>query len=261
MQLHKKAWAVLKARVANLGYGSPEQAMELEVLADQFSRLGLDYRHAKMKTKDLVVSGALTRSDTSLHYELFAAIAAVHAPRRILEIGTFRGEFSAFLATLFPKSNIETWDLPNTTSNDMHAYVSDLASHYNDQQQNRVNNLNRHANVHQVLKDSTYLTRETAAFDLIWVDGDHSYPVVAFDILNAVRLAAPGAWIVLDDIKLTEMRRSSLSSTEAFECINHLTRSGMITSSLVYKRVGSSGRRWRDEVRRKHLAVLRSNPS
>jgi predicted O-methyltransferase YrrM len=143
----------------------------------------------------------------------------------------------------------------------MHAYVSDLASHYNDQQQNRVNNLNRHANVHQVLKDSTYLTRETAAFDLIWVDGDHSYPVVAFDILNAVRLAAPGAWIVLDDIKLTEMRRSSLSSTEAFECINHLTRSGMITSSLVYKRVGSSGRRWRDEVRRKHLAVLRSNPS
>ena len=254
----KIIWAIIKARVARIGYGSQEREQELAQLASQFAELGLDYALAKSQAAQIVRDNGLSRSDNSQHYELFAGISQVCNPLRILEIGTFRGEFTAFLATLFPSAYIETWDLPEAGKGTMKTYVDEFEGHYHDQRANRLTNIGNRTNVQQIRRDSTTLYKESQAFDLIWVDGDHTFPVVAFDLINALRLSKPQSWIAVDDIKLIEMRKSVLSSTEAKRCIEHLTQSGHVTSQLIYKRVGASGRHWRDNERRKHIAVLRN---
>jgi predicted O-methyltransferase YrrM len=253
----KVIWAVIKARVGRIGYGPRERAKELQQLSAQFAALGLDFSAAKNRVDELVKAHSLSRSDNSLHYELFAGISQVCNPQRILEVGTFRGEFTAFLATLFPDAYIETWDLPQENDGEMKSYIDDFEAHYRDQTANRAKNIGGRSNVNQVLRDSTGLFAASDAFDLIWVDGDHTFPVVAFDLINALRLSGPQSWIAVDDIKLVEMRKSVLSSTEAIRSIQHLVRSGHVTSHLIYKRVGASGRRWRDDNRRKHLAILK----
>ncbi|MEY4401916.1 MAG: hypothetical protein RL072_1781 [Actinomycetota bacterium] len=253
----KVIWAVIKARIAGIGYGTRQKALEIEHLAAQFESLGLDYRAACVEADRVVAANSLRRSDSSLHYELFAGISRSFRPRRVLEIGTFRGEFTAYLSSLFPDAYIETWDLPEVQEGDMRNYVDKLMVHYHDQRASRLENLGGRTNVQQIRRDSTSLFKETETFDLIWVDGDHTFPVIAFDLINALRLSNTVSWIAIDDIKLAEMRRSVLSSTEGFRCIEHLVRSGHVTSRLIYKRVGASGRRWRDDRRRKHIAVLR----
>lgn len=249
--------AVLQTQLQRIGYGSTEKSLERAALDNQFSELGLNFPQAKIRTANLLRSNKLRRSDDSLHYELFAAIGLVHSPKRVLEIGTFRGEFTAFLASLFPDAYIETWDLPDGSESGLDGYIANFQNHYRDQKNARIDNLGELDKVHQVLKDSTELVKESASFDLVWIDGDHTFPVVAFDILNALRLSSSSTWIVIDDIRLTDSTAGKLGSTEGFNVVSHLASNGLATLDLVYKRVGSSGRHWRDDTRRKHLAVLR----
>ena len=252
-----KARAVVSAKIPTIGYGSSERALEAEVLRTQFSDIGLDYEMARLRTQGVLSEFGLTRSDTSLHYELFSAIAGKTSPERILEIGTFRGEFSAFLGALFPDAYVETWDLPSNPQSKMSSYGEEFSQNYSDQSKTRLNNLERFSNVSQVLQDSTYLIESSEPFDLIWIDGDHTFPVVAFDILNCLRLSTAQSWIVLDDVKLAERREWNMGSTETLKCLNHLANTGIAVYSLIYKRIGQSGRAWRDVESRKHLAVLR----
>ena len=259
MYFLRKTRSAIQRRLRTVGYGANERALELATVEQQFSKLGLDFSQASSRTAQLINHGNLNRSDSSLHYELFSAISSVLDPKRVLEIGTFRGEFSAFLGQLFPKSQLQTWDLPDNLGSEIHDYAANFRTYYRDQRASRVSNLSSLKNVQQIQKDSTYLVRATEVFDLIWVDGDHSYPVVAFDILNALRLISPVGWVVIDDVRLTDSG-NSMGSNESFECIRHLTASGLVDSSLVYKRVGKPNRYWRDDRRRKHLAVLRPRP-
>lgn len=46
----------------------------------------------------------------------------------------------------------------------------------------------------------TYADRSAGEFDLIFVDGGHTYDVAIADILNGRRLAKPGALVVVDDV-------------------------------------------------------------
>jgi predicted O-methyltransferase YrrM len=255
--LHRRVHAKVRTQLGRIGYGPHERSLELVALETQFSDLGLNFQQARTDASTLIDRHQLRRSDDSLHWELFTAISSVVSPKRVLEIGTFRGEFTAFLGSLFPKSHIETWELPSDAGPDMLEYSTDFAKYYHDQSETRNRNLNGLVNVRQVLRDSSHLIRESGTFDLLWVDGDHTFPVVAFDIINTVRLASPKAWIVVDDIRLDASQGVTLGSTESFDCIRHLTETGLIVSSLIYKRIGNSGRHWRDDRRRKHLAVLR----
>lgn len=259
--LYRRVKGVIQERLRGLGYGQSEKSLELAVLESQFSRLGLDFPKAQQQTTALLAKNGLHRSDDSLHYELFSAIRSVFSPKRVLEIGTFRGEFTAFLGALFPEAYVETWDLPRSSDPQMREYCAEFEKHYHDQSSTRIINLKDATNIHQIFLDSTHLVKSADEFDLVWVDGDHSFPVVAFDIINALRLASPKAWIVVDDIRLTDLTKSNLGSTQGFECVRHLTASGLVDSSLVYKRVGNNNRHWRDDNRRKHLAVMRTKDS
>ena len=66
-------------------------------------------------------------------------------------------------------------------------------------------------------------------FDLIWIDGAHNYPVVAFDILNAVRLANDDAILAVDDVWVSDTKVDSIyKSRGAYESWSQLGDIGLI---------------------------------
>jgi predicted O-methyltransferase YrrM len=87
--------------------------------------------------------------------------------------------------------------------------------------------------------NSLELMNFNESFDLIWIDGDHSYPIAAIDIANSIRLLSPAGAAICDDVYLkanekNENGRSkaSISSLEA-----HVDAK-LVEFSLIHKRIG-----------------------
>jgi predicted O-methyltransferase YrrM len=76
---------------------------------------------------------------------------------------------------------------------------------------------------------------EERKYDLIWVDGDHTFPVVACDLANAVRLLEAGGVMMCDDIYLSDGRKSKWGSQEALKVLNAFERAKIVTASYVLK--------------------------
>lgn len=105
------------------------------------------------------------------------------------------------------------------------------------------------SNVTQLLYDSTHLSLSSSKYDLIWVDGDHTFPVVAFDIINSVRLVYENGWIVVDDFKVTQIRRkSNMGNDEGYLSVKHLKELGLVDVTLIPKRIRNS---------QKYIAVVK----
>jgi len=253
--LYRRVKGVIQERLRGLGYGQSEKSLELAVLESQFSRLGLDFPKAQQQTTALLAKNGLHRSDDSLHYELFSAISSVFSPKRVLEIGTFRGEFTAFLGALFPEAYVETWDLPRSSDPQMREYCAEFEKHYHDQSSTRIINLKDATNIHQIFLDSTHLVKSADEFDLVWVDGDHSFHVVAFDIINALRLVRPQGGVCVDDVRLRDTGRV-LGSQETYKTIKHLEQIGLVSLQLVMKRLDPASMILAPESR-KYVAVMR----
>jgi predicted O-methyltransferase YrrM len=77
------------------------------------------------------------------------------------------------------------------------------------------------------------------SFDLIWIDGDHSYPVAAIDIANAVRMLNPDGIAICDDV-LLDARDGKMDgrSKASIETLKSLNNAGLISYNLVQKRIG-----------------------
>jgi predicted O-methyltransferase YrrM len=228
---------------------------------DTFERAGLSLDSAIQQTAETLELSNIRRTDTSMHYEIFAAISRVHDVKRILEIGTSSGVFTMFLAQLFTQASIQTWDLPpeGFASVGVDAGVESYRSiriAYGDQTEKSRANLNSLRNVEQIRQDSTRLTFDSELFDLIWVDGDHTFPVVAFDIINALRLVRPQGWICVDDVRPRDTSRGTLGSQETFRTVKHLEQIGLVSLHLLMKRLDSASMLLEPESR-KYVAVMR----
>lgn len=191
-----------------------------------------------------------------MHYEIFMAIGQIREFRRILEIGTSLGHFTSFLANLFPASEIHTWDLPSESFSDtaVDSYLA-IRDGYGDQtllSQARLDNL---PNVVLVRRDSTQLIYETRLFDAIWVDGDHTFPVIAFDVINALRLVPVGGFICVDDIRQSDGKGSSLGLQETYKTVKHLANTGLVSLSLVRKRINVSNMSTKP-IDAKYIAIM-----
>lgn len=180
----------------------------------------------------------IRRTDDSMHYEIFLGIGQIHKVRNVLEIGTSGGHFTLFLAKLFPAAEIHTWDLPSESFSEttIDNYLA-IQVGYGDQTIQSQTRLDALVNVVQVRRDSTHLVHESRIFDAIWVDGDHAFPVVAFDVINALRLVPVGGWICVDDIRQSDRKGSSLGLQETYTTVKHLASTGLVSLSLVRKRI------------------------
>ena len=72
----------------------------------RFKDLGLDWLEARQEVEKLLGKNTDISSHRSEHYELLMAISKNNRPKRILEIGTAEGDFTTFLATIFPDAEI-----------------------------------------------------------------------------------------------------------------------------------------------------------
>jgi predicted O-methyltransferase YrrM len=174
----------------------------------------------------------------SEHLIVFAAIATSdRVVRNILEIGTFNGETARILSALFPLSQILTIDLPFSEMKKTKMYEYETKN--SQLILKRSKNLKFLSNVKFLEQNSLMLINTTDSFDLIWIDGDHSYPVAAIDIANAVRMLNRDGIGICDDVYL-DAREGQMDgrSKASIETLKSLNNAGLISYNLVRKRIG-----------------------
>jgi predicted O-methyltransferase YrrM len=233
-----------------------------------FADLGWDYDDAIKHVNALAGDTFDHRSHRSDHYAAFAAAARQRAGQvsHILEIGTSSGEFSVFLASLFRDAHITTIDLASDDPRFFNATTTDRAIDTTTlpaQVQARDQLLATRANITFRAVNSLALTlRGDPAYDLIWVDGDHTFPVVAIDLANALRLVRPGGLIICDDVargphSALTARKYGYRETE--DTLEVLVSAGLASVSYVLKRTSPADNL--DEHRTKYLAIVTPRPT
>ena len=208
-----------------------------------FSSLGLDRSLALVKlNKVLEELYGITFNEKngmwSEHLVLFAAFSEGRSDvHEILEIGTFNGETAKILSRLFPNSLITTIDLPSSELSKSKIYGYETKNDIIISK--REKNLKLASNVNFKEMNSLELIHHESKYDLIWIDGDHSYPTAAIDISNAVRLLTKNGIALCDDVYLnTKSRGNNGRSVSTFETLSKFHSAKLIHYKLVNKRLG-----------------------
>jgi predicted O-methyltransferase YrrM len=174
----------------------------------------------------------------SIHWLVFSALS-ISTPgiRNILEIGTFDGEFTSILSRLFPDAKITTVDLPASDPLLRDFYDREEDSAFQRYKKKQDANL-ANENIKLIETNSFFLLEKTSEkFDLIWVDGGHLYPEVAWDLCNAYHLCTSGGHVLCDDvIPLKKLYRDRYVSTESFEVLKYLEARSAVQLVLFLKR-------------------------
>lgn len=169
----------------------------------------------------------------SEHLVFFSSMSISDFPvRKILEIGTFKGETTSMLSSLFPNAEIISVDLSHQEIKNNGTYSYALDEIRNQSQRNAIKN------VRFLESNSVNLLSLDDAFDLIWVDGYHLAPTVVIDIANSVRLLRSGGIALCDDVYLRKTWIERDSDLSSIKVLKVLADCGLITQKLIFKRVG-----------------------
>lgn len=158
-----------------------------------------------------------SRPFSSVHFTLFAAIAASgFKAGTILEVGTGSGQTTRFLADLFPEAKIHTVELPpDDPIYGPNAGGFDAAK------------LAQFLDLPQITahhSNSAFLNELSLPdFDLIWLDGGHVFPEVAWDHFYCLAKLRKDGWLLSDDIRLPDnpLYGGYEGSTDAYETLRY----------------------------------------
>lgn len=193
----------------------------------------------------------------SEHLILFASISeSTYKISNILEIGTFNGETARILSELFPHSEITTIDLmfEEILETKMYKYETNEKKLIN----SRIRNLESLPNVKFIEMNSLNLIEFTDSFDLIWIDGDHDYPIASIDIANAVRLLSPNGIGICDDVYAKDTKANiGGRSIASLQTLMAMSKSKLIEYTLFQKRVGFYFNF--PSINKKYLGLIRKN--
>ena len=117
--------------------------------------------------------------------------------KAVLEIGTGPGRSTNVLAQLFPDANVYTVDVPITDPYYKKSWQGRDAGQF---EKEIVKNTN-FGNVTRLKANSFFLPSldMPKKFELIFVDGSHIYPAVAWDIMYAYGAISPGGFLFMHD--------------------------------------------------------------
>jgi len=137
-----------------------------------------------------------SKTGTLMPFYFSAVSLVINHATNILEIGAGFGRMTAFLARVFPEAMVYTIDIP---SNEKH-YVKLTTREERKKVFER--NINR-SNIRFIEKDSFFLPSMglPCEFDLIYVDGGHKYPVVAWDAMFAYNSLRSGGFVFFHDYR------------------------------------------------------------
>ena len=174
-----------------LFYNVEKDILNNKKIYDQFN-LAFDSKFKKSNKENI-----------SIKYKLFTAISKKnYKDKKILEIGTWNGEFTKLLSKLFPESTVYSIDLPHSDDRFVNSY--ERKNQLDDFLKKR-NILLSQNNIKFIEMDSQNLLDrfDKNFFDIIWVDGDHHDPVVTQDIFNSYELLKKGGLMIIDDLLLS----------------------------------------------------------
>ena len=228
-----------------------------------FARAGLDYASSLRRLDERLDAAGLAPYDESIgmssQHWIFLAGLAEQPRSRVLEIGTFDGLFTRVLSALFPSAEIITCDLPDESPAFRSTYDRSSPDAFASFTARRGANLEGLENV-RFLQTNSFLLPGLALgqFDVVWVDGGHDYPTVAWDACNAFHMTTPDAYILFDDLFL-HPRAGAWRLVNDFNPSAALLRSlvseGLIEIDYFPKRLTAFAAA--DPIRRKHVAVVR----
>ena len=222
---------------------------KLEDNLEKLKSLNFDEKEIK---KILEESGySFFNTNLSWHYHIFAGLKSYALKNsisysNILEIGTYKGEFTNFISSLFSNSNIYTIDLEKGDQEYLTTYYRQDKDQLREFIFKRDRNLKR-SNINFQEINSTKLINyfKDLKFDLIWIDGDHLYPQVTIDIINSINLIKEDGIICIDDVvkdkkflkSQYKSRNKGMVSTDSFSTINLLEKNKIITNIYLNKRI------------------------
>jgi len=207
----------------------------------KYRKLGLE-SESGLKKLELVLERDIDLDSISSHLVLFAPLSL--SKRKfsdILEIGTYRGATANLLAKLFPKANVTTVDLPASDPIFLNTYHGARGT----KERHQIYQHELSCNI--ALENITYIETNTfflssvldGQFDMIWLDGGHKYPEVAWDACQAYELCRPGGLIVFDDI-VPEQQATPTDkvSRDAHEVLTYIQKRTECKVTLLLKRLG-----------------------
>jgi Methyltransferase domain len=138
-------------------------------------------------------------------YTLLATVVGALRPRKILEIGTFRGVGTLTMALNAPQAEIYTVDLPQELDGSGTATLTKGDAEWVRLSRGctgaAFDGLPEAARIHQISANSLTLDASEIVtdVDLVFIDGGHSYECVKADTENALKVLAPNGVILWDD--------------------------------------------------------------
>jgi len=180
----------------------------------------------------------------SWHYLIFTGLKLKFAKEKkklnkILEIGTFNGEFTNFLSEIFPETEIFSIDLEKNNNQFLNTYDRDKKDKLSIFFEIRKKNLSK-KNIKFYELNSFYLQDKfkDQKFDLIWIDGNHINPQVSFDIFQSLKLVNFQGVICVDDVIMQdEFYKKKYVSNESYKTLEYLSKINIIKNFYIVKRI------------------------
>ena len=219
-----------------------------------YSILALDRKKALEKLNQILKTEFNREYDEnygmwSEHLIILSALSESYQFTKILEIGTFKGETTLVITKLFPTAKIITVDLPEENLLDSNTYRYEFGN------QNQLSKVKKSkidsSNVNFLRMNSLNLFKLHDKFELIWVDGDHTYPTVISDILNSIRLLDEDGLMLCDDVIKSNLFNYN-SSKDTYDLLKFLKMKKVIDFQIIPKRVGTYHRLFR----RKYIGII-----
>lgn len=134
------------------------------------------------------------------HYYFAMASLLMDGTKNVLEIGTGSGKSTQALAKLFPGAMIYTIDVPPDDPD----YLKSWRGRNSGRFVSEISENTHFDNVTVVLSNSFYLPSLNLPeqFELIFVDGSHVYPAVAWDIMFSYSRIAVGGFMFMHDYEV-----------------------------------------------------------
>lgn len=207
----------------------------------------LDFSCEAVK-KELTQHGLCYENDSlSWHYHIFAGWSDFCKRNdkkvlKILEIGTYNGHFTNYLASLFNEAQIYTIDLPEDDEQFISTYSRDTLEKRGKFLSERKQNLEP-SNISFYEMNSINIAKafKGEKFDAIWVDGDHHNPQVTIDLINSINLLSVGGILCNDDvIKEADHQKDSYISNESHLTLELLEKNGILENKFAIKRTRNS---------------------
>ena len=177
--------------------------------------------------------------DLSWHYHIFSGFNK-NKKYKILEIGTFVGNFTNFLSKTFGTSKIYTIDLEDNHRNFVYTYDKKKIKNKKDFFITRKKNLSNKNIVSLKINSLDLINKfKKNYFDIIWVDGDHLDPQVSIDIFSSLHLLKKGGIFCCDDICLNK-NDPVINQTDGHKILKYLELNNKIKTYFFVKRINKN---------------------